>query len=98
MMKDHLESSPLPCITTPPVPFVNMPEEENNSSLTEVQNLSSPPQAIAVTGTNNNHLQTSTHGAANGRNSESTALLSTTLVGSPIFDNNLLSTPSNSNA
>ncbi|KAI9475720.1 MAG: hypothetical protein EXX96DRAFT_540303 [Benjaminiella poitrasii] len=90
VIKTHLEasSSPVACVTTPPVPYINTPDEENEPST------STPSQAITVN--DSNHLQTDPRTTA-VRNTETT-LLSTTLVGSPIFDSNVLSTPTDSNA
>lgn len=72
---------------TPPVPFISIPEDEVAPSS------SSSAQAINV---NSQHSQNSFSGRTASRGGE--GLLSTTLVGSPIFDTNVLPTTTDSNA
>lgn len=89
VVKTRLEapSSATDNVATPPVPFISIPEDEVAPSS------SSLAQAINV---NSQHLQNSFGGRAVNRGGE--GLLSTTLVGSPIFDTNVLPTSTDSNA
>ncbi|EPB89565.1 hypothetical protein HMPREF1544_03649 [Mucor circinelloides 1006PhL] len=80
-------------IATPPVPFISIPEDEVTSATTPSSSSPSPAQAINV---NSNRLQTTFGNRTANRGGE--GLLSTTLVGSPIFDTNVLPTSTDSNA
>jgi hypothetical protein len=84
VVKTHIEVPPTTTTDntmTPHVPFTSIPEDE--IATTPSSSSSSPPQAINVN-TSGHHLQTS------GRTNRSgETLLSTTLVGSPIFDTNV---------
>lgn len=84
VVKTHIEAPPTTTTDntmTPHVPFTSIPEDE--IATTPSSSSSSPPQAINVN-TNSHRLQT--FGRTN-RSGET--LLSTTLVGSPIFDTNV---------
>ncbi|KAL9551538.1 hypothetical protein MBANPS3_004207 [Mucor bainieri] len=90
--KTRLEapSSANDTVATPPVPFISIPEDDVAPAS------SSSPSAAQAIHVNANHLQNSFGGRAANRAGE--GLLSTTLVGSPIFDTNVLPTSADSNA
>lgn len=96
VVKTRLEtpSSVTENANTPPVPFVSTPEDEVVATTTPSSPSSSPAQAINVNTNNNSHqLQ-----AFARTNQSGEALLSTTLVGSLMFDTNVLPTSTDSNA
>ncbi|GAN02779.1 SMAD/FHA domain-containing protein [Mucor ambiguus] len=92
VVKTRLEapSSANDNVATPPVPFISIPEDEAAPASSSSP---SPAQAINV---NSNHSQNFFGGRTTGRGGE--GFLSTTLVGSPIFDTNVLPTSTDSNA